>query len=203
MEEILASIRRIIEDSETGRKDEPGARTELDRSREVESFRAELRPTMPHALSARTEADRASPQRQRDPEPSLERQPSPADPDDTLHEDIEEEGAEDDLTIPIAANAPAAPGDREETAPPQPPSSLAITQPDKPGPTILSEVPGRKVAAAFEELNEALLAYRRKTVDQMAEEMLRPMLREWLDNNLPQLVERLVREEIERIARGV
>jgi cell pole-organizing protein PopZ len=33
-------------------------------------------------------------------------------------------------------------------------------------------------------------------------EMLRPMLKVWLDENLPPLVERLVRAEIERIARG-
>ncbi|WP_223478029.1 DUF2497 domain-containing protein [Oricola indica] len=39
-------------------------------------------------------------------------------------------------------------------------------------------------------------------LDAMAEDMLRPMLQEWLDNNLPSLVERLVRAEIERIARG-
>jgi cell pole-organizing protein PopZ len=32
--------------------------------------------------------------------------------------------------------------------------------------------------------------------------MLRPMLSDWLDDNLPKLVERLVREEIERVARG-
>ncbi len=36
----------------------------------------------------------------------------------------------------------------------------------------------------------------------MTEEMLRPMLREWLDANLPEMVERLVREEIARIAHG-
>jgi uncharacterized protein len=28
------------------------------------------------------------------------------------------------------------------------------------------------------------------------------LLHDWLDNNLPTLVERLVREEIERVARG-
>ncbi|MCU0790116.1 MAG: DUF2497 domain-containing protein [Nitratireductor sp.] len=33
------------------------------------------------------------------------------------------------------------------------------------------------------------------------EAVLRPMLREWLDNHLPAMVERLVREEIERISR--
>jgi hypothetical protein len=32
--------------------------------------------------------------------------------------------------------------------------------------------------------------------------MLRPMLKSWLDDNLPSLVERLVRAEIERVSRG-
>jgi len=32
--------------------------------------------------------------------------------------------------------------------------------------------------------------------------MLRPMLKAWLDENLPGIVERLVRAEIERLARG-
>jgi cell pole-organizing protein PopZ len=32
--------------------------------------------------------------------------------------------------------------------------------------------------------------------------MLRPMLKEWLDDHLPDVVERLVRAEIERVARG-
>ncbi|WP_420848012.1 PopZ family protein [Nitratireductor luteus] len=69
-------------------------------------------------------------------------------------------------------------------------------------PSMLSADSGRKVAAAFEELNEVFEAKRAKGLDQVAEEMLRPMLQEWLDNNLPTLVERLVREEIERVARG-
>ncbi|WP_416208027.1 PopZ family protein [Chelativorans sp. M5D2P16] len=67
---------------------------------------------------------------------------------------------------------------------------------------MLSEDTGRKVAAAFGELSEAFEATRRKNLTEAAEEMLRPMLQEWLDNNLPQIVEKLVREEIERIARG-
>lgn len=39
-------------------------------------------------------------------------------------------------------------------------------------------------------------------LDAKTEAILRPMLREWLDENLPSMVERLVREEIERVARG-
>lgn len=69
-------------------------------------------------------------------------------------------------------------------------------------PAILSEHTGRQVAAAFGELSDAFASRGKKTFDEMAEEMLRPMLQDWLDNNLPTLVERLVREEIERVARG-
>ncbi|MER8699679.1 PopZ family protein [Mesorhizobium sp. M1273] len=69
-------------------------------------------------------------------------------------------------------------------------------------PAILSEHAGRQVAAAFGELSDAFASRSKKTFDEMAEEMLRPMLQDWLDNNLPTLVERLVREEIERVARG-
>ena len=67
---------------------------------------------------------------------------------------------------------------------------------------IISDRTGKQVAAAFGELSEAFAASRRRSFDEMAEEMLRPMLQDWLDNNLPTLVEKLVREEIERIARG-
>src|SRR5690606_1243675 len=67
---------------------------------------------------------------------------------------------------------------------------------------LMSDRTGRQVAAAFGELSEAFAASRRRSFDEMAEEMLRPMLQDWLDNNLPTLVERLVREEIERVARG-
>ena len=35
----------------------------------------------------------------------------------------------------------------------------------------------------------------------MARDMLQPMLKEWLDDNLPNLVEKLVRDEIQRVAR--
>jgi cell pole-organizing protein PopZ len=69
-------------------------------------------------------------------------------------------------------------------------------------PAILSEHTGRQVAAAFGELSDAFASRGKKSFDEMAEEMLRPMLQDWLDNNLPTLVERLVREEIERVARG-
>ncbi|MET3579686.1 cell pole-organizing protein PopZ [Mesorhizobium robiniae] len=89
---------------------------------------------------------------------------------------------------------------------PEPPRSglerPAANEASSTRPAILSEHTGRQVAAAFGELSDAFASRSKKTFDEMAEEMLRPMLQDWLDNNLPTLVERLVREEIERVARG-
>lgn len=39
-------------------------------------------------------------------------------------------------------------------------------------------------------------------LDRCAQEMLRPVVREWFDENLPALVERLVRAEVDRITRA-
>ena len=43
---------------------------------------------------------------------------------------------------------------------------------------------------------------KRSHTRRLVREMLRPMLKVWLDDNLPSLVERLVRAEIERVSRG-
>lgn len=66
---------------------------------------------------------------------------------------------------------------------------------------LLSATTEEKVSRSFEELVQALGGSER-SLEELAEEMLKPMLQEWLDDNLPTLVERLVREEIERVARG-
>jgi uncharacterized protein len=67
---------------------------------------------------------------------------------------------------------------------------------------LVSQSPERRVAAAFDDLNSAFVKSKNMPIENVAEAMLHPMLKDWLDNNLPSLVERLVREEISRIARG-
>jgi len=67
---------------------------------------------------------------------------------------------------------------------------------------IVSEATEREVSSAFEDLSFAVRNEQRRSFDEIAQEIMRPLLQEWLDNNLPTLVERLVREEIERVARG-
>nr|WP_248683501.1 DUF2497 domain-containing protein [Neorhizobium turbinariae] len=68
--------------------------------------------------------------------------------------------------------------------------------------SLLSQEAGAHVARSFSELAAVFNGMERRSLEDMAQDMLRPMLQEWLDDNLPTLVERLVREEIERVARG-
>lgn len=68
--------------------------------------------------------------------------------------------------------------------------------------SLMSPQTDSAVAAAFGRLANTILSRDPKTLEDLVKEMLRPMLKEWLDDNLPVLVERLVREEIERVSRG-
>lgn len=63
---------------------------------------------------------------------------------------------------------------------------------------LMSPTANGEVSGAFDRLKRSAM----DDIDAKTEAILRPMLREWLDDNLPNMVERLVREEIERVARG-
>ncbi|PBB21316.1 PopZ family protein [Mesorhizobium sp. WSM4313] len=251
MEEILASIRRIIEDSDTGRK-QPAEAGELRQNLEpaaagapaveVDAFRSELHadvrkpPTLAEVQAQLAATDPVLPRAAR-AEP-VKTAPTAA---PTVELESTAPGAQAAAGKPAVANAPqtaetivadwrreiAAVGGSTVTARPAVRASEAApkaevekeepefedsapvgasrapepeAQPARPA--ILSEHTGRQVAAAFGELSDAFASRGKKSFDEMAEEMLRPMLQDWLDNNLPTLVERLVREEIERVARG-
>jgi cell pole-organizing protein PopZ len=67
---------------------------------------------------------------------------------------------------------------------------------------LLSRTASVAVDSAFASLAHTVLSQNARTLDDLVKEMLRPMLKSWLDDNLPSLVERLVRAEIERVSRG-
>jgi cell pole-organizing protein PopZ len=67
---------------------------------------------------------------------------------------------------------------------------------------LLSPRSDAAVSGAFNQLASSMLSGSARTIDELVEDLLRPLLRSWLDMNLPPLVERLVREEIERVSRG-
>ena len=66
----------------------------------------------------------------------------------------------------------------------------------------ISSATSAAVDSAFNALAETVLVQNARTLEDLVREMLRPMLKVWLDDNLPGLVERLVRAEIERVSRG-
>lgn len=212
MEEILASIRRIIEDSDTTRSAQEAAFPAAANTsspgmgaRDIETFREEL-----HAAPEPTVASPSSEMKPvAEPVSTVDRivpaepEVAPASRTERPLRTVTVEAASDvvartdwkqRLATPVGSPPPA----QEPAAAPQ----AAANSPETPRSAIISEVAGRQVAAAFGELSDAFAASRRRSFDEVAEEMMRPMLQEWLDNNLPTLVERLVREEIERVARG-
>jgi cell pole-organizing protein PopZ len=82
----------------------------------------------------------------------------------------------------------------------QPPSDIGA------GDSILSNGPSANSTDALQELAKALLSKRDiaignkdMTLEGLVREILRPLLREWLDQNLPYLIERLVKKEIDHM----
>src|SRR5262245_19923747 len=181
MEEILASIRRIIADEEPAKD-----ATEDTTERRLESVPAaregavaprETAPrpvTPPPRIAPAAAAASASPKTDEEIDAMLahlrgpSRQPAAA---------IQESGP---------TEAPAAP----EPAP-------AL---DERG--LLSAATTAAVDAAFDTLARTAQARGGRTLEEVVSELLRPMLKSWLDENLPEMVERLVRAEIERVSRG-
>lgn len=79
------------------------------------------------------------------------------------------------------------------------PPALESSSPSQP---ILSRSTVSAVESAFNTLANTVLSNNARTLEDLVKEMLRPMLKSWLDDNLPGLVERIVKAEIERVSRG-
>jgi hypothetical protein len=183
MEEILASIRQII--SEDGSSSAPkidGVVTEPSRG-----LRAEETGGAAHDRASQAEAAEA------DEEPSPAFEPAP---DFGMHmrRIAQEESAEE--SEPEYAPEPL----RSPLVAPRDNRAVGEENDDEP---LLSERSGEAVSGAFGALANTLLAHNHtRTLEGVVTEMLQPMLKQWLDDNLPAIVERKVQEEIERVSRG-
>jgi cell pole-organizing protein PopZ len=169
MEEILASIRRIISEDDA--------------------------PAEPAAEAA--------------PEPELEAEPEPEPEPAAIEEDVLE------LTDPIAPEPEPEPelppletvGDIDVYSPPPPEPEPAPAPPifdrDDVAEKLVGDTAASAAASAFGSLSSALLMPKDgRTLEDVVRELLRPLLKEWLDQNLPRIVETKVEEEVQRIARG-
>jgi uncharacterized protein len=226
MEEILASIRRIIADDEA----KPPA------AEKPANPPAAGKPEKPAAPAAKAPVMKDVPPSTIAPAPKAAPPPKPAPPapasnsqDDidallngldeaTTPEEIRPSGeaevfelTDDMAVVPpqVSFNKPE-PADDPELAemaaaakPPQRQPAFEPRPVDVPpsGP-ILSRSTVSTVESAFNALANTVLSNNARTLEDLVKEMLRPMLKAWLDDNLPALVERIVKAEIERVSRG-
>jgi uncharacterized protein len=179
MEEILASIRRIISDDQATK---PGA------------------PATP--------APRPAAQ---DDEEVLDLAPKPVVPRKQEPHFITDDPVANDLSFDEPMAPPAAPelpkGQDDIDALMAAAEFEAIPTPtpepvSMPAERLVSPATDRMVTTAFSSLANTVLANNARTLDDLVQDMMRPMIKSWLDDNLPSVVERLVRAEIERVARG-
>ena len=161
MEEILASIRRIISEDD------------VEQSEPIE------------------EEDGFPPQRAPDPEPEIEEEEPPPPPPPPEPEPDPE---------PEPEPEPAPPAVEQEDV-------LELTDRIEPlqdiEPALVSDPTAAAAAAAFGHLSASLLMPQDlRTLEDVVRELLRPLLKQWLDDNLPDIVEAQVQAEIERISRS-
>jgi uncharacterized protein len=90
----------------------------------------------------------------------------------------------------------------EEPAPPPARPARPVAPAPQPDRSLLSPRTVAAVDTAFNSLAHTVLVANSRTLEDLVREMLKPMLKAWLDDNLPSMVERLVRAEIERVSRG-
>ncbi|KAA2235135.1 PopZ family protein [Salinarimonas soli] len=190
MEEILASIRRIISDDQESAKAPPPARAApapapapVEEDDEVLDLAMVAQP-----------APKAAPSLDIDHDDIAFRDEDPGQIDfDSIGLDDEPEPEPDFEPEPVAAFSPA-------PVPPAPPAPRAPEADFED--RLLSAATDASVSQAFNMLANTVLSNNARTLEDLVKEMLRPMLKAWLDDNLPTIVERQVRAEIERVARG-
>ena len=206
MEEILASIWRIIADDDSGKGAKaPEAAPPPPPPKPVAVVAS--RPAPPPAPAANNQDDIDAMLADLDTPPKIAVAPEPPVPQ-TPPPDVL------DLTEEMAAPTPPpgpAPSFRtidgesdvvfaERTL--EPPVQEVPRQFAAPDQALISNSTMHAVDSAFNSLAYTVLGQNARTLEDLVKEMLRPMLKGWLDDNLPGLVERIVRAEIERVSRG-
>lgn len=97
--------------------------------------------------------------------------------------------------------------DHEEELPPPPPRRAPEPEPEpEPEGSILTDNAAHAALQGFARLAARTPVERQShlagiTLEDIVRDLMRPMLRDWLDQNLPPLIEKLVAKELQRLAR--
>ena len=203
MEDILASIRRILSEEEE-EAEAAAAAPESAPAPEPEPVpepEPEPEPEMEIALEPEPEPE-PIPEPAPEPIPEPEPEPVAAAPEPMPMP------APPPMPEPVAQPAPPPPPPPQPAPAPMPAAMEAMLEltPDMLASDIMSEPTARASTDVLSELAAAILDRRDLAVDAsrsdmtlegIVREMLKPILREWLDRNLPYLIERLVKREID------
>jgi cell pole-organizing protein PopZ len=200
MEEILASIRRIIADDEATKPAKPpepvGAPSAVAAVPERAAPPAPRPAPLPAPVAAPSVAE-------------VKPSPPPAAPSPDVLDLTEAMTAAPASNFrTIDGNSDVVFTDRAPDAVPPEPAVRVVEEARKqfvqstPDRALLSSNTASAVDSAFNSLANTVLGNNARTLEDLVKEMLRPMLKGWLDDNLPGLVERIVRAEIERVSRG-
>lgn len=205
MEEILASIRRIISEDEPAKEDQaeaPPVEQDSDVEQESEDV---LELTEIAEDSAEEVASIPEPVEEPEDELAAEEIDFDAPVEPMAEEEIDFDAPlaepEDDLELREEAEIP-----EELPVMAAPPVSVAPTIDyaligEKPAGSTTGSL-ASLVAAVDRAEGGAQLGDANRTIEDLVKEVMRPMIREWLDENLPGLVDRVVRREIERLSRS-
>jgi uncharacterized protein len=193
MEEILASIRRIIAD------DEPASETTESRQDNVATAResAAQAPPRPSAAPSHAAPSRGAPM---SPPPRIAPAGAAASTPPMTEKEIDSMLAHLRGTPPRQPSAGSARSEEAAASEPAPTLDARRAAVEERG--LVSAATTAAVDAAFDTLARTAQARNGRTLEEVVSELLRPMLKTWLDENLPGMVERLVRAEIERVSRG-
>lgn len=164
MEEILASIRRIISEDDA--------------------------PAAPEPAHAHAHGDDVLELTQKvEPEPARAAEPPRAEP-----ASIPSLGELGDLDVSERAPPPAP---KAAAPPPPPPPEPHAEEP------LVSPQAAQSAASHFGQLAQSVaMPAAGRSLEDLVREMLRPMLKDWLDQNLAPIVQARVQAEVERVSRG-
>ena len=205
MEEILASIRRIIADddaSKTAKPPEPAAAPAPAVGNSQDDIDAMLANLDPPAAAPGsdvldlTEA-MAAPAEDAGPAPTF--RTIDAASDVIFTDRAPDQPAEPAVRIIEEPRRPAPPPAPPPPAAAPPPVAVPPPAPDR---ALISASTVAAVDSAFNTLAHTVIGQNARTLEDLVKEMLRPLLKSWLDDNLPGVVDRIVRAEIERVSRG-
>ncbi len=120
-----------------------------------------------------------------------------------LTEKVDDEPAPETEAVSEPAPAPEPEAEPEAVTEPEPIEvEMQDSEPEEDADSLLTDNAEDAAFEAFSELaKKTAIEHNGITVEEIVRSELRPLLKGWLDKNLPSIIERLVQDELDRVAK--